>query len=49
MLVVIATVPGKPEKRAEILESLRAVDADKALDAQRQLLKRMPMTKAAGP
>ncbi len=47
--ILIAMGDSGTKKRAEILESLRAVDADKALDAQRQLLKRMPTTKAAGP
>ena len=52
--ILIAMGEGATKKRAEVLEALRATDADKALDAQRQLLKRMPATAAvagaaAGP
>lgn len=40
--ILIALGPEQTKKRAEILEAIRAGDADKAIDVQRQLLKRMP-------
>lgn len=44
--ILIAMGESATKKRAEILEALRAVDADKALDVQRQILKRMPSSAA---
>ena len=46
--ILIAMGESATKKRAEVLEALRAVDADKAIDVQRQLLKRMPPPAAAG-
>jgi hypothetical protein len=46
--ILIAMGEGATKKRAEVLEALRAVDADKALDVQRQLLKRMPASATPG-
>ncbi len=43
--ILIALGEGQVKKRAEILEALRTIDADKALDVQRQLLKRSPTPK----
>lgn len=44
--ILIALGEGQTKKRAEILEAIRASDPDKAIDIQRQLLKRMPATPA---
>ena len=46
--ILVAMGASATKKRAEILEALRTVDADKAIDVQRQLLKRMPPAAAAG-
>ena len=40
--ILIALGTEQTKKRAEILEAIRASDPDKAIDVQRQLLKRMP-------
>ena len=46
--ILIAMGESATKKRAEVLEALRTVDADKAIDVQRQLLKRMPPPATAG-
>jgi hypothetical protein len=46
--ILIAMGEGATKKRAAVLEALRAVDADRALDVQRQLLKRMPSPATPG-
>lgn len=46
--ILIAMGDGATKKRAEVLEAMRTLDADKAIDVQRQLLKRMPTGPAAG-
>jgi flagellar motility protein MotE (MotC chaperone) len=43
--ILLALGESQTKKRAEILEAVRTVDADKAIDIQRQLLKKLP----AGP
>jgi hypothetical protein len=40
--ILLAMGDTQVKKRAEILEAIRATDADKAIDIQRQLLKRSP-------
>jgi flagellar motility protein MotE (MotC chaperone) len=40
--ILLAMGEANTKKRAEILEAIRAIDADKALDVQRQLLKKLP-------
>lgn len=44
--ILVAMGDANTKKRAEILEAIRMVDADKALDVQRQLLKKMPAAPA---